>query len=348
MQIGLYLVPVNWHLARPEIEYIVEDSESKVFVETPEDLAKLKDGQPTTLPDDRWAGAVMNYTSGTTGRPKGVRRPLVDLDPDTNAELHTFLLNLFGIEAHNDGVHLVAAPLYHTAVLNFGSASMNLGHTLVLMDKWTPDGTLDRIERYRVTDDAHGADHVPPHPGPARRREEGVRPVVAAPRDPQRGALPDRREAAMLEWWGPVIYEYYAATEGGGTLVTPEQWLKKPGTVGLPWPISQVKIFDDDGNELPPGRDRHRLDEDGRLRSSSTTATRRRRRRAGQGLLHRRRRRLPRRGRLPVPVRPQDRHDHHRRREHLPGRDRGRAAHAPEGRRRWRCSASRTTTGAKR
>jgi long-chain acyl-CoA synthetase len=58
----------------------------------------------------------------------------------------------------------------------------------------------------------------------------------------------------MLEWWGRVIYEYYAATEGGGTLVTPEQWLKKPGTVGLPWPISQVKIFDDEGNELPAGQ----------------------------------------------------------------------------------------------
>jgi long-chain acyl-CoA synthetase len=254
MQIGLYLVPVNWHLARPEIEYIVQDSESKVFVETPDDLAKLKDGQPTTLPDDRWAGAVMNYTSGTTGRPKGVRRPLVDLDPDTNAELHTFLLNLFGIEAHNDGVHLVAAPLYHTAVLNFGSASMNLGHTLVLMDKWTPDGTLDRMQRHKVT-----TTHMVPTmfhrilalPDDVKNAFDpsSLRQVIhsAAP-------CPVDVKRRMLEWWGPVIYEYYAATEGGGTLVTPEQWLKKPGTVGLPWPISQVKIFDDEGNELPAGQ----------------------------------------------------------------------------------------------
>jgi len=56
-----------------------------------------------------------------------------------------------------------------------------------------------------------------------------------------------------LEWWGPVIYEYYAATEGGGTLVTPEQWLEKPGTVGLPWPISEVRVVDDEGNDCPPG-----------------------------------------------------------------------------------------------
>jgi long-chain acyl-CoA synthetase len=254
MQIGAYLVPINWHLAPPEIEYIVEDSESKVFVDSDDALAKLKDGQPTDLPEDRWAGAVMNYTSGTTGRPKGVRRGLVDLDPDTNAELHTFLLNLFSITPHEDNVHLVAAPLYHTAVLNFGSASLNMGHTLVLMDRWTPEGTLERIERYKVT-----TTHMVPTmfhrllalPDDVRAKYDvsSLRQVIhsAAP-------CPIDVKHRMLAWWGPTIYEYYAATEGGGTLVTPEEWLQKPGTVGKPWPISEVKVFDDDGNELGPGQ----------------------------------------------------------------------------------------------
>jgi long-chain acyl-CoA synthetase len=254
MQLGAYLVPINWHLAPPEIQYIVEDSESKVFVDSADALAKLKDGQPTDLPDDRWAGTVMNYTSGTTGRPKGVRRGLVDLDPDTNAELHTFLLNLFNITPHDDNVHLVAAPLYHTAVLNFGSASLNMGHTLVLMDKWTPEGTLERIERYKVT-----TTHMVPtmfHRMLALPDEVKAKYDVSSLRQVIHSAAPCPIDVKhrMLEWWGPTIYEYYAATEGGGTLVTPEEWLQKPGTVGKPWPISEVKVFDDDGNELAPGQ----------------------------------------------------------------------------------------------
>ena len=283
MQIGVYLVPINYHLTGPEIGYIVEDSEAKAFIAShryvdavtraadeasvPKEarfavgdiggfraFAELKDGQPETAPDKRTAGAVMNYTSGTTGRPKGVRRPLVDLDPDTMAEMHTFLLSLFEIEPHNDGVHLVAAPLYHTAVLNFASASLNMGHALVLMDKWTPEGTLDRIQRFKVT-----TTHMVPTmfhrllalPDDVKQRYDvsSLRQVIhsAAP-------CPIDVKHRMLEWWGPVIYEYYAATEGGGTLVTPEEWLQKPGTVGKPWPISEVKVLDDDGNPLPPGQ----------------------------------------------------------------------------------------------
>ena len=114
----------------------------------------------------------------------------------------------------------------------------------------------------------------------------------------------------MLEWWGPVIYEYYAATEGGGTLVTPEQWLAKPGTVGLPWPMCEIRILDDDGNDLPTGEigtvymklgqgDFEYYKDKGKTEAEPP-----------RGLLHRGRRRLPRRRRLPVPVRPQDRHDH--------------------------------------
>jgi len=282
MQIGLYYTPINFHLTAPEIAYIVGDSGAKAIVcssrfadscvAAAEELGftkearfavgdidgfrafeELKDGQPTTLPDDRVAGQAMNYTSGTSGRPKGVRRAMNDIDPDTAAELFTMLLSLFGIQAHDNNVHLVPAPLYHTAALQFGSNSMHFGHTLSLMDKWTPEGTLTHIERDKVTT----THMVPtmfhrllalPDDVKARYDVSSLRVVIhsAAP-------CPIDVKRRMLEWWGPVIYEYYAATEGGGTLVTPEQWVQKPGTVGTPWPISQVKVFDDDGNELPPG-----------------------------------------------------------------------------------------------
>jgi long-chain acyl-CoA synthetase len=280
-QAGWYLVPINWHLVGPEIAYIVNDSGAKAFIaherfteeagraakeiELPDHArfavgeldgfrayTELKDGQPTDLPDDRSSGALMNYTSGTTGQPKGVRRDLPELDPDTVAEMASFLNMLFGIEPFDDNVHLVVAPMYHTAVGQFAQAAFHAGHKVVLMDKWTPEGTLERIERHRVT-----TSHMVPTmfhrmlnlPEDVRAKYDvsSVRRAVhsAAP-------CPVPTKHAMLDWWGPVVWEYYAATEGGGTLASPEDWLTKPGTVGKPWPISEIKILDDDGAELAP------------------------------------------------------------------------------------------------
>jgi len=179
-QAGWHMVPVNFHLVGPEIAYIVEDSGAKAFIaherfaaeavragsemSLPESArfavgsiegyrpyVELTVGQPTSAPDDRKAGALMNYTSGTTGRPKRVKRPLPDLDPDTMAEFGTFLHMLFGIEPHGDNVHITVAPLYHTAVAQFTINALHSGHGVVLMDRWTPEGTLERIQRYRVT-----------------------------------------------------------------------------------------------------------------------------------------------------------------------------------------------------
>src|SRR5438876_10679540 len=93
----------------------------------------------------------MTHTAGTTGQPRGGRRAVPPLDPVTVAELFASFQALFGIAAIDGNVHLVVSPLYHTAVLTFASAALHLGHTTVLMDKWTPEGTLERIERYRVT-----------------------------------------------------------------------------------------------------------------------------------------------------------------------------------------------------
>ncbi len=282
VQIGLYFTPINWHLVGPEVAYIVDDSEASVFVahEQFADVAQaatkevsipperlfsvgsipgfrsfdeLIEGQANTRPPDRTAGTNMQYTSGTTGRPKGVRRKLTGMDPDEAAALSGLFFSLFGIQAHDGHVHICGSPLYHTAPLLFGTTSINLGHSMVLMEKWTPEEMLRQIEKYRVTQS-----HMVPTqfhrllalPDQVKSRYDlsSLRTMIhaAAP-------CPVDIKRRMLEWWGPVIVEYYAATEGGGTLVMPEQWLQKPGTVGTPWPISEIKIFDDDGNEMPTG-----------------------------------------------------------------------------------------------
>ncbi len=283
MQAGWYLVPINYHLTAGEIAYILQDSEAKAFfcharyaeagaaaaaesnfatdarfaVEgeiagfRPYDA--IKEGQPGELPADRATGDIMNYTAGTTGRPKGVRRPTPQFDPDTNAELNGLFLMLFDIQPRDGNVHLVVSPLYHTAVLRFGSSSLHMGHTVVLMDKWTPEGTLERIERYKVT-----TSHMVPtqfHRLLALPEEKRNAHDLSSLRCMIHSAAPCPIETKrkMLDWWGPVIFEYYAATEGGGTLVTPEEWLKKPGTVGKPWPISQVRVLDENNQPVPPG-----------------------------------------------------------------------------------------------
>ncbi|MBP1685513.1 MAG: Long-chain-fatty-acid--CoA ligase FadD13 [Deltaproteobacteria bacterium] len=282
-QAGWYLVPINHHLTASEIAYIVQDSEAKVFVGAerfastcaaaaeelhfPKDALfavgqvpsfrpyeELKNGQPTTLPADRCAGQVMNYTSGTTGRPKGVRRPLQPFDPDiVFSMMGSFTLGLFGIQPHDNNVHLTGSPLYHTAVLVYTSGSLHIGHTVVLMDKWTPEGCLEAIQKYRVT-----TSHMVPtqfHRLLALPEEVKARYDVSSLRHMVHSAAPCPIDVKrrMLQWWGPVIDEYYAASEGGGTLVSPQEWLQYPGTVGRPWPGSAIRILDDDGNECPVG-----------------------------------------------------------------------------------------------
>ncbi len=214
----------------------------------------LKDGQPTSAPTDRQMGLVMNYTSGTTGRPKGVRRTLQDVDPETGGGTFGGMLYLFGLTPFDDNVHIVGSPLYHTAVLVFSGAAIHIGHTLVVMDKWTPQQMMHLIDKYRVTN----THMVPtqfvrllgiPEDERAKYDVSSLRHMIhaAAP-------CPPDVKRQMLAWWGPVIDEYYAASEGGGTYVFAEEWLEHPGTVGRKWPFSEVVILDDDGNELPAGQ----------------------------------------------------------------------------------------------
>ncbi|WP_433548873.1 acyl-CoA synthetase [Streptomyces sp. CA-294286] len=280
VQAGLYLVPVNHHLTAPEIAWIVSDSAAKVLIaherfEGPSAAAadesglpvsrrhavgtipgfrpyrQLLDGQPDSVPADRTLGWVMNYTSGTTGRPRGIRRPLPGKPPE-ESHLGGFL-GIFGIRPFDGNVHLVCSPLYHTAVLQFAGAALHLGHPLVLMDKWEPEEMLRLVDTHRCTHT-----HMVPtqfHRLLALPEEVKRAYDVTSLRHAVHGAAPcpEHVKWAMIDWWGTCVEEYYAASEGGGAFATAEDWLKKPGTVGRAWPISELAIFDDDGQRLPPG-----------------------------------------------------------------------------------------------
>jgi long-chain acyl-CoA synthetase len=281
-QTGLYVVPVNWHLTAPEVAYILSDSGARVFVAderfaavaaeaadaaciAPEarfaagqiegfaPLAGLGAGS-SGRPEPRTAGGPMMYTSGTSGRPKGVRRPLTGEDPDQPPRTAVWFFGLFGLAPLAGHVHLCCSPLYHTAVLNFATISLQLGHPVVLMDHFDPEELLAQVQRHRVTHT-----HMVPTqfrrllalPRPARDRYD-VSSLHAAIHSA--APCPPDLKRQMIEWWGPVITEYYAASEGGGTAITAQDWLAHPGSVGTPWLGTEVRVLDDDGNDAPPGQ----------------------------------------------------------------------------------------------
>ncbi len=283
MQMGWYVTPINTNLAAPEIAYILADSGAKALIAHESfkekaaaaadeaglpgesrfavgtipgfvDYAELKAGQPVARPDNRVAGQFMQYTSGTTGRPKGIKRDVIPMDPDTMAQMISAHLLRFGMEPGGENVHLCTSPMYHAAPLAFNYFSLSFEHAVLLMEKWDPEVALQLIERHRVTT----THMVPTQFHRLLLLDESVRCRydvsslthvlhAAAP-------CPEDVKRKMLDWWGPVIYEYYGATEGGGTMATPGEWLRHPGTVGRAWAEAAIRILDDDGKECPAGQ----------------------------------------------------------------------------------------------
>ncbi|RSN14522.1 acyl-CoA synthetase [Nonomuraea sp. WAC 01424] len=251
-QIGAYLVPVNWHYTAEEIDYVIADCGATVVI-APDALtvADLTAGQPDTAPGHRRAGSMMLYTSGTTGRPKGVRRRLLDLTPE---DLYPILMRKswrhFGLPA--DGVHLVCSQLYHSAPYGQAMMALQFGHAIVAPERFDPAGTLELIERHRVTN----AFMVPTMFHRLLAVPDRDRYDLSSLTHLYHGAAPcpPATKQAMIDWLGPVLWEYYGSTEAAvATMVSSQEWLERPGTVGRALDGMAFTIIGDDGRELGPG-----------------------------------------------------------------------------------------------
>jgi long-chain acyl-CoA synthetase len=269
---GFRLTPINSHLTADEVAYIAGDCEAAAFiadaeladvavaVDVPDARVRLSLGgaidgferyddaiasESSDPVDDPVLGGLMMYTSGTTGRPKGVFRA-------KPTPLARAAIAAYGYQPGD--VHLCTGPLYHLAPLSISlHLPIHAGVTVVVMDRWDTAAALELIERHGVTH----THMVPtmfhrllalPEDVKAGRDTSSLRVVVhgAAP-------CPVAVKRSLIEWLGPVVYEYYAATEGTGTVVDSQTWLTKPGTVGKPMPEGWVIVGDEDAVPLPAG-----------------------------------------------------------------------------------------------
>jgi acyl-CoA synthetase (AMP-forming)/AMP-acid ligase II len=278
---GLYVTPINWHLTAGEVGYIVEDCGATALFtskqleavarELAPNLARVDrrlmiDGttegfeayedaiaaEPALPLEDETEGAIMFYSSGTTGRPKGIVPPLSGKPFGTTAGGLTLLFQFkYGVKP--ESIYLCPAPLYHAAPLGWTTSIQRLGGSVVVMERFDPTKALALIERHRVTH----AQFVPTHfvrmlkqPEAERHRfdvsslEKAIHAAAPCPVDVKR---------AMIDWWGDVIEEYYAGSEGNGfCAIGAREWLAKPGSVGKPL-LGKVHILDEAGRDLPPG-----------------------------------------------------------------------------------------------
>ena len=278
LRAGLRYTPVNWHLTADEAAYIVGDCEAKaLFGDTrfaelmtkasalcPNATVRLAIGgeiagfesydaaiaeQDNNDIADPKTGFRMLYTSGTTGRPKGVVRPL---------NYSTGLTALTSAPQYAPGkgqLNLCTGPMHHGGPLVYSMAvPISQGVGTVLMDRWDAEEALRLIEKHRITH----THMVPTMFHRLLRLPEEVRrgADVSSMQYIAHGAAPCTvgTKKGMLDWFGPILWEYYAATEGGGASVGPEQWLKKPGTVGKPITKDHVQVLDDDGNSCAPNQ----------------------------------------------------------------------------------------------
>ena len=278
---GIRFTCISSKLTAGEIEYIVGDCEAKVFIasealtETALQVAPLIPGvglymvgkptapyksfeearaaMPTTPIADECAGGAMLYSSGTTGRPKGVKRAAPEGGPPPiGAPNPLSMLGQMLYKWTPDTVYLSPAPLYHAAPLGWTMGLQSMGGTVVMMEKFDPEEALRLIEKYKIT----SAQWVPTHFVRMLKLPEDVRSkydlssLVAVFHAAAPCPVPVKEQ--MIAWWGPIINEYYAGTEGNGfCVINSEEWLAHKGSVGKGL-TAEVKICDDEGEPLPP------------------------------------------------------------------------------------------------
>ena len=279
---GLYYTAISRYLKQDEIDYIVKDCGAKIVITSPQCAAQIAGlvsdapgaplfymvdtpapgfrswdreiaAQPTTPIADEVGGYDMLYSSGTTGRPKGIKRAHENNPIDVpNPFLKLLCANMCGMGP--DSVYLSPAPLYHAAPLRFNMMAITLGGTSIIMEHFDAEEFLKLVEKHKVTQ----SQLVPTMFVRMLKLPDDVRNKYDV--STLKGAIhaaapcPVEVKAKMIAWWGPILIEYYAGSEGNGVTVSDShQWLSHRGTVGKAV-VGKLKILDEDGNELPPGQ----------------------------------------------------------------------------------------------
>ncbi|MAV75144.1 MAG: acyl-CoA synthase [Cellvibrionales bacterium] len=276
-RIGVRLTPVNWHLAPEEAAYIIDNCDAKVlFADARVKQAAIIAAQHSQQlivkvsiggeidNFDQWntlkkedaenisqpvLGNTMLYTSGTTGKPKGVYRE--QPDPSKAADMQAILTAVFQFDTESGlDQALTPGPMYHSGPFNLCMTTpLTSGIGIVLMDKWDPEDTLKLIEQHKISH----AFFVPTMFVRMLKLDQAIKDQysISSLKFVIHGAAPCAMETkqAMLDWFGPIIWEMFAGTEGPGTIVSPQDWLAKPGTVGKPGP-DQIRILDGDGQPV--------------------------------------------------------------------------------------------------
>jgi len=282
---GLYLVPIASRLNAEEAAYIINDCEARIAIidSTTKHGADLAANIATTCPNvehafavrgdiaglERWEQAIsvmpaemiadpavgvpMIYSSGTTGKPKGVKHPLPDVPYGQPSQHLPLMVGWYGMRPRMD--FIISAPMYHSGANSFAMTILALGGTVILFEKFDPEKMLQVIDRYKP----HGGQFVPTMftrmvklPKEVREKYD-VSSMELALHSAAPCPVEVKRE--MIEWWGPIFLDIYGGAENvGGCQITSEEWLKKPGSVGKAT-HGTLHICDEDGNELPVGEE---------------------------------------------------------------------------------------------
>jgi long-chain acyl-CoA synthetase len=280
LQSGIYIIPINHHATDKNIGYILKDSGAKLLVVDPEFINQCEAGIAHNnlevircctakhegylefydffnqfdeiRPQRTLGGQILQYTSGTTGNPKGVLRPIKRRSADDLAIEQTKILEVFKIDVGH-WVHLVTSPLYHTAVMNIAISALHIGQKVVLMEKWDEVKCLELIQSHKVTSSHMVAAQFYRLLSLSKKIRRGY--DCSSLSNIIHGAAPTpiNIKKEMIAWWGEVIYEYYGSTEVGATIIDSKTWQKKVGSVGVPMPGSSLKILDKSKKEVSVG-----------------------------------------------------------------------------------------------